>query len=61
MESASKKAPEKQSEQHQKDLLPRILSRCDDWVICVKPVGLDSESAFPALLVWEVFVRDAEA
>lgn len=50
MESASKKTPEKQSEQHQKDLLPRILSRCDDWVICVKPVGLDSESAFPALL-----------
>ena len=29
---------------------PQILSRCPDWVICVKPVGLDSEKAFPAHL-----------
>ncbi len=25
----------------------QILFRCADWVVCVKPVGLDSEKAFP--------------
>lgn len=28
----------------------RVLEQCADWVVCIKPVGLDSEHALPDLL-----------
>ena len=65
MEIAFQKTTKKQSPLPPAVSAPRILSRCDDWVVCVKPVGLDSESACPALLeqaldtpVWPVHRLD---
>ena len=65
METAFQKTTKKQPPLPPAVSAPRILSRCDDWVVCVKPVGLDSESAFPALLeqaldtpVWPVHRLD---
>ena len=50
MQNTSEKTPEIHPESYGHGSAPRILARRADWVICVKPVGLDSESAFPALL-----------